>query len=453
MPDDLFVSEDTRKPENRVNLALFSMMQQDWFREWFLRRLDLPLDAVVYPPTGCGGLRPDLKVASGDSTDAWIEVELGRDQEQFERYCDAFEEPVRRVWGTRNDGGDLSLQEIAEFLSALPNRGPQESVNAEHLLKSIDVGLGLYSSSPGRADVSDEVWENSRLVRGLRKRLGCKLVPTTRKVSTGCLKADTTDTPNNRGFSLRVNSPVAKGGTVGVMNVTGGQPDVGFPSMEWLRKYLPDHLAEIGAYASVLAGLRLDISSYEGARRGSLPVETVLRGLDDLAPCLLTLAGPPSGGDDLTFRQRHIGDWIVPTVSFMSQSRSPLRLHVRGEIVNEISTNTETQRDWKVQLASEVKASRGEEPWDSDDHYTISLALRFHPGYHGGANQDLDVEKFIKPIIDAIAAGLFCDPQTDPFAIGRWDYDDSNFNTLLVNRLPDAEDPEDEGVAVYVSVG
>ena len=88
-----------------------------------------------------------------------------------------------------------------------------------------------------------------------------------------------------------------------------------------------------------------------GPGRGSLPVETVLRGLDDLAPCLLALAGPPSGGDDLTFRQRHIGDWIVPTVSFMSQSRSPLRLHVRGEIVNEISTNTEKKRDWKVQLA------------------------------------------------------------------------------------------------------
>ena len=68
----------------------------------------------------------------------------------------------------------------------------------------------------------------------------------------------------------------------------------------------------------------------------------------------------------------------------------------------------------RFSLASEVKASRGEEPWDSDDHYAISLALRFHPGYHGGANQDLDVEKFIKPIIDAIAAGLFCDPQDGP---------------------------------------
>ena len=30
--DNLFVNEDVSKRENRVNLALFSLMQQDWFR-------------------------------------------------------------------------------------------------------------------------------------------------------------------------------------------------------------------------------------------------------------------------------------------------------------------------------------------------------------------------------------------------------------------------------------
>ena len=50
-PDDLdvFVNEDVSKPENRVNLALFSLMQQTWFREWFLMKLELARDAVVYP--------------------------------------------------------------------------------------------------------------------------------------------------------------------------------------------------------------------------------------------------------------------------------------------------------------------------------------------------------------------------------------------------------------------
>ena len=451
MPDDLFVSEDTRKPENRVNLSLFSMMQQAWFREWFLKRLGLPVDAVVYPSTGRGHLRPDLKVVRGESTLAWIEVELSKDQEQFDRYCRELDEPVRSVWGTRADKGDLSLEEVAEFLSHQPDLGPQETVNAEHLLRSIRVGLGLYSSSPRRGNVSDEVWEDP-LVCGLRERLGCRLVRTTGNVPVGYLKADSTDSTENRGFSLRVNSRVAGGGTVSVMNITGGQPAVGFPSLDWLTKYLPDHRAEIAAYAAALDGLGLDIFSYEGRRRGALPHERVIDGLDELAPCLVALAGPPSGGHAFTFRQRHIGDRIVPTVSYTSERREDLHLEVRGEIVNEFTDNTQKKLEWKRQLASAVRGSRGEDPWAPGDTYAISLALRFHPGYHGGPTQDLDVENYVKPIVDAIAAGLFCDPQTDPFAIDRWDYDDSNFNTLLVHRLPDADLPEDEGVTVFVSV-
>lgn len=451
MPDDLFVREDTRKPENRVNLSLFSVMQQAWFRKWFLKRLGLPVDAVVYPSTGRGHLRPDLKVVRGESTLAWIEVELSKDQKQFDRYRESFDEPVRSVWGTRADKGDLSLEEVAEFLSNQPDLGPQEAVNAEHLLKSVQVGLGLYSSSPDRADVSDEVWQDP-LVCGLRKRLGCRLVRTTKKVSAGYLTADTTDSPDNRGFSLRVNSRKATRGTVSVMNITGGQPAVGFPSLDWLTKYLPDHRAEIAAYAAALDDLGLDIVSYEGRRRGALPYDRVIDGLDELAPCLLALAGAPSGGHAFTFRQQHIGDRIVPAVSYTSERREHLQLEVRGEIVNESSEQGGKKLEWKRQLASAIRASRGRDPWVPGDNYAISLALRFHPGYHGGPTQDLDVENYVKPIVDAIAAGLFCDPQTNPLAIRRWDYDDSNFNTLLVHRLPDTDLPEDEGVAVFVSV-
>lgn len=120
--------------------------------------------------------------------------------------------------------------------------------------------------------------------------------------------------------------------------------------------------------------------------------------------------------------------------------------------MNEFLGNTQKKLTWKRQLASEVKKRRGEEPWCSDDSYAISLALRFHPGYHGGPTQDLDVENYIKPIVDATVAGLFCDPQTNPFAIDRWDYDDSNFNTLLIHRLPDTKRAEEEGVTVFVSV-
>ena len=33
--DDMFVREDLGKSENRVNVALFGMIQQDWFRKCF----------------------------------------------------------------------------------------------------------------------------------------------------------------------------------------------------------------------------------------------------------------------------------------------------------------------------------------------------------------------------------------------------------------------------------
>ena len=63
----------------------------------------------------------------------------------------------------------------------------------------------------------------------------------------------------------------------------------------------------------------------------------------------------------------------------------------------------------------------------------------------------LDVENFVKPVVDGLAAGLFCDNDTDPNHIELWNYDDSNFNTLLIHRLEDARRPEDEGIAISIS--
>ncbi len=65
--------------------------------------------------------------------------------------------------------------------------------------------------------------------------------------------------------------------------------------------------------------------------------------------------------------------------------------------------------------------------------------------------QPLDVENFIKPVIDAVSAGLFMDQQTRPSDVRHWNFDDSNFNTLLIHRLPDADSPSDEGIAVCIS--
>ena len=91
---------------------------------------------------------------------------------------------------------------------------------------------------------------------------------------------------------------------------------------------------------------------------------------------------------------------------------------------------------------------RGGEPWNSNYEYSISIGLSFYPAIHSFR---FDVENYIKPILDAIAAGLFCSPETEMEEIEMWNYDDSNFNTLLIHRLPDAAFEKAEGIAICVS--
>ena len=156
----------------------------------------------------------------------------------------------------------------------------------------------------------------------------------------------------------------------------------------------------------------------------------------------------------LTFKESQIIEgWTVPTIEFSEPARASLCVAVSGVIINSIvdgARNRERQQNWKVQVASAAKSMRGAQPWNAHDEYAISLAMRFHLGNHG--NRDLDAENFIKPVIDALAAGLFCSNSTDPRNITHWNYDDSNFNTLLIHRVPNAAARADEGIAVCVSV-
>ena len=91
-------------------------MQQDWFREWILKRLRLPSDAVVYPPMNGGSRCPDFKVVRDCSEMAMIEVALGTNRVQAEDYLEQFG-TVKTIWGRREDGGDLSLEEVVDFLA------------------------------------------------------------------------------------------------------------------------------------------------------------------------------------------------------------------------------------------------------------------------------------------------------------------------------------------------
>ena len=157
----------------------------------------------------------------------------------------------------------------------------------------------------------------------------------------------------------------------------------------------------------------------------------------------------------LVFAERKIGEWDIPTIEFKDALCTHLRVPVKCTIINSTGPS-EKQKKWKMKVASAVMSARRTQPWSSDHRYAISIGFIFHPYNHGGkfnhrGQAELDVDNFVKPVIDAIAAGLFCPDSTEPQNIERWCYDDSNFNTLLIHRLPDARTPCDEGIAISVS--
>lgn len=302
--DDLFTSEDLSKPENRVNVALFGMMQQDWFRKWFLRQLKLSTDAIVYPPSNVNGYRPDLKVVSSDgSVQAWIEVELGTDESQVTRYEEKFCDPIKTVWGRASDGADLSLEEIAGYLKDIDRLDltDQMTVNAVYLRELIQKGL-KGRSRIGRGPVGCEI-RTTRLVKELTNRLAGKIDFTLgedQSPEDGILKADTTKTTNNRGFSLRVKRRDTNG-TVAVFSIHDGEFLI-FPSRNKLIRCLPCHQNEIEVYMSLINRFQFDVDvdvDVDGNNARNRPKlsrnhDNVLRMMDEFARCLRSLAGPPS---------------------------------------------------------------------------------------------------------------------------------------------------------------
>lgn len=154
-PPALFVREHVSAPENRLNLALFALLNVPAFHAWFLRRLELPADSVVYPPQNVAGVRPDFVVVErGGGVRCWIEVELGPpDTAQLLNYH-TLGGQVLCIAGT--DDGDLTLGEIAEAVGQIePGLNEQQKRSAEVLLDLIRLLAGKaqawnYAEPDGR---------------------------------------------------------------------------------------------------------------------------------------------------------------------------------------------------------------------------------------------------------------------------------------------------------------
>lgn len=268
---DIFIREDLSKPENRINVAIFGMMNVAPFASWLRDRLRLPAGAVLYPPLNtaneAGAGRPDFAVrdAGTDELIAHIEVECHRDEQQIARFRAMFPAtPVYAIWGRPGPGCDLSLEEIASFLAGANTWEPaQARIGASHLRALIHDALAGASSSSKKATVGDEMWE-SAFVAGLRRALGHRIekeLPGMSKQRPGEIRINTTDTADNRGFSLRVFTPKANGRSVSILNRTAGRAEINFSSRAWLAWYLPNasHTVAIGELVALLHELGGDM--------------------------------------------------------------------------------------------------------------------------------------------------------------------------------------------------
>ncbi|MCF7792823.1 MAG: hypothetical protein K9N09_02565 [Candidatus Cloacimonetes bacterium] len=239
----VFANEDISKPENRINLSLFSLFLIDDFRSWFLEQFDLPQDSVIFPSTNLkGGIRPDFAVNNKeDKPIAYIEVEIGReDIGQLQNFRSMLNVPVFSVCGKKEHEGHLSLLEIYDKLNEVKEKIKSKQFNKNFAVYETLIYENVLSYGRERyksTTISDEM-RNSFLIQNLMDHLEIhEDVGRTMRPGEFLL-----ETKKEFGFSLRIYSRESKiRNSLSIMARSGGRPRIIFPSKEKLEKYLPSY--------------------------------------------------------------------------------------------------------------------------------------------------------------------------------------------------------------------
>ena len=289
-PPEIFVNEDVSKPENRLNLAMLALLNVATFRQWFLHRLGLPEDAVVYPPQHIrGNLRPDYVVTSPDRSvvHAWVEVELGTaNAAQLAQYR-TLEERIISIVGSGTAADDLTLEEVASSIrDLLPGFDAQAQVAGEMVITLVRAKVGAAGLTE-YTDPDAQLRERPA-IRALRDRLGDIIQFGTPPVPQGKLMITTI---TQSGWTLRVFARGAKDKSVSIMwDQSSGGPNLRVPSIDKLRQYLPDAGQTVGEYGSAIERLGVRMWPIKRAGSAAVPEQAVVDAIDDLAPIIRRLA-------------------------------------------------------------------------------------------------------------------------------------------------------------------
>jgi hypothetical protein len=290
----IHTDEDTRKPENRTNLALLSVLQIEEIRAYLLHRLGLPEGALICPcpkletEEFCTGDRPDFEIRDlSDRTLGYIEVELGpENNEQICRYRSRTPHRVFSIVGRASyRPSDLSLEDIYHHAHTVEPkyRHKQQEVSLELFCRLVKYHVvdGNFKAANTRASLSDKITQ-STLVQMIHSHLGVqKILQAGSSVLPGRIKLDTI---GENGFSLRVYSHETGSNGLSLMNRSAGRQVIHFPSLCKLLKYLPHRQEACREYAQLIADLGdQNIHQLNERQQAHLPLDVVEDNFADFA--------------------------------------------------------------------------------------------------------------------------------------------------------------------------
>ncbi|MBE2280783.1 MAG: hypothetical protein IAE91_10355 [Ignavibacteriaceae bacterium] len=279
---EIFTNEDISKPENRLNLAIFHLQMYQPFHDWFCGKLDIKNDSVIYPTQTNSGSRPDFIIRNGNQIIGYVEVELGSENTaQLAEYRRKYKAKVYSISGYRNQGCDLGLDEMEEYIkSELKNNANVQTKTSLIYLLNLISTFGGRNSSNIRVDVSEKML-NHPFVSQILNNLSEFAPPNgeSKKPFPGYYYIDTV---KESGFSFKVYSRISKNKLLSIFAISGGREQIIIQSSKKYDHYLQDretkHVNDWVNFIINEFGCRIDNLDFD--QRLSIPIHIVQKKID-----------------------------------------------------------------------------------------------------------------------------------------------------------------------------
>lgn len=268
--NELHFKEDTSKPENRTNLTLFHLLMISEINSFIKFRLNLHESSLIFP---CPNLsfeefdisgRPDFKIMLNGEIVGFIEVELGKeDEEQINRYRKSEKRKIYSIVGKKSyPNADLSLEEIYEYIKTIKQKyeGSQVIASIELFNKLIEYYIieGNFSINSKATSVSEKM-KSTSLMRSFYSEFGQNNIIDFGPAMPGKVLFNTI---GENGFSLRIYCNKSSSKSLSILNRSGGREFISFTSVKKLSHYLPLKKKEVDELAELLNKLAIPTNIY-----------------------------------------------------------------------------------------------------------------------------------------------------------------------------------------------